>query len=55
MSDLPAPEINPAGPDISPTPATSPVEPSGPEIAPAETPQEAPAGLPTPDDGRPYD
>lgn len=56
MSDLPTPEINPPGPDVTPSPSPAGPEPMpGPEITPAETPEEAPGGLPTPDDGRPYD
>ena len=56
MSDLPAPEITPPGPDVAPTPEpVSPDPAPAPEIQPASTPDEAPAGSPMPDDGRTYD
>ena len=44
MSDLPQPDTLPSTPE-APTP----------EIPLPVGPQEAPAGSPTPDDGRPYD
>ena len=44
MSDLPPPD-NPVAPQPAPFP----------EIDPPASPDEAPVGNPTPDDGRPYD